>query len=147
MMKCRLLTASIAVWLLAGCGAAPPGAEPILLDRVNCSRCGMLISSDDHSAQSQAHGRSTRFFDDIGCLASDPDADAADANRYVRLVSGAWATTGSAWFARSATTKTPMDYGILAFATEDEARAANRDGQAHDWPAIVTLAKTKRVNA
>ena len=103
----------------------------------------MLISSDAHSAQSQAHGRSTRFFDDIGCLATDPDADAADANRYVRLVSGAWATTGTAWFARSASAKTPMDYGILAFATEDEARAADLDGQAHDWPAIVTFAKIK----
>ena len=103
----------------------------------------MLISNDVHSAQSQAHGRSTRFFDDIGCLASDSDADAADANRYVRLVSGAWATTGSAWFARSAGTKTPMDYGMLAFATEDEARAADRERQAYDWPAIVTFAKTK----
>lgn len=103
----------------------------------------MLISSDVHAAQSQAHGRSTRFFDDIGCLAADADAPADDANRYVRLVSGAWATTGAAWFARSATAKTPMDYGILAFATEDEARAADRDGQAHQWPAIVTFAKTR----
>ena len=143
MMKSRVLTASIAVWLLAGCGAAPPGPEPIPLDRVNCSRCGMLISSDAHSAQSQAHGRSTRFFDDIGCLAADLDADASDTNRYVRLVSGAWSNTGSAWFARSAATKTPMDYAILAFATEDEARAADRDGQAYDWPAIVTFAKTR----
>jgi hypothetical protein len=103
----------------------------------------MLISSDVHSAQSQAHGRSTRFFDDIGCLATDSDARADDANRYVRLVSGAWSTTESAWFARSASAKTPMDYGIVAFATEEEARAADRDGQAYQWPAIVRLAKSK----
>ena len=103
----------------------------------------MLISNDAHTAQSQAHGRSRRFFDDIGCLATDSDARADDANRYVRLVSGAWATTESAWFARSASAKTPMDYGILAFATEDEARAADRDGQAHQWAAIVRLAETR----
>jgi hypothetical protein len=103
----------------------------------------MLISSDTHAAQSQAHGRSTRFFDDIGCLAADQDARADDANRYVRLVSGAWALTESAWFARSASAKTPMDYGILAFATEEEARAADRDGQAHRWPAIVSFAKSR----
>ena len=103
----------------------------------------MLISTDTHSAQSQAHGRSTRFFDDVGCLAADPDAMAGDANRYVRLVSGAWATTESAWFARSASAKTPMDYGILAFATEAEARAADREGQADQWPAIVSSAKSR----
>lgn len=142
-MKRHVLTASTAVWLLAGCGAAPPGPEPIPLDRVNCARCSMLISSDVHSAQSQAHGRSTRFFDDIGCLAADPDGSADDANRYVRLVSGAWALTEAAWFARSASAKTPMDYGILAFATEDEARAADRDKQAHQWPAIVSFAKSR----
>jgi copper chaperone NosL len=141
-MRWHALTALSAVWLLAGCGAAPPGPEPIPLDRVNCARCGMLISSDIHSAQSQSHGRSTRFFDDIGCLAADSDAHAEDANRYVRLVSDAWSTTDAAWFARSASARTPMDYGILAFATEDEARAADRDGQAYQWPAIVSLAKT-----
>lgn len=142
-MRSRVLTAWIAVWLLAGCGAAPPGPEPVPLDRANCARCSMLISSDTHAAQSQAHGRSTRFFDDIGCLAADADATANDANRYVRLVSGAWATTGSAWFARSASAKTPMDYGILAFATEEEARAADRNGKAHEWPAIVSFAKSR----
>ena len=143
MMRSRVLTAWIAVWLLASCGAARPGPEPIPLDSVNCARCSMLISSDANAAQSQAHGRSTRFFDDIGCLAADPDARADDANRYVRLVSGAWATTEAAWFARSATAKTPMDYGILAFATTDEARAADRDGEAYQWPAIVSLANTQ----
>jgi hypothetical protein len=103
----------------------------------------MLISSDANAAQSQAHGRSTRFFDDIGCLAADGDARGDDANRHVRLVSGAWATTEAAWFARSATAKTPMDYGILAFATTDEARAADRDGEAYQWPAIVSLGNTR----
>lgn len=103
----------------------------------------MVISSETHAAQSQAHGRGTRFFDDIGCLAADPEANMADANRYVKLVSGAWATVDSAWFARSATASTPMDYGILAFATADEARAADRDGQARQWPSIVTLVRTR----
>ena len=103
----------------------------------------MLISSDVHAAQSQAHGRSPRFFDDIGCLAFDADAAADDATRYVRLVSGAWATTEAAWFARSASARTPMDYAVLAFATEEEARAADREGQALEWPAVVSFAKSR----
>ena len=144
MMRLHVLTALSAVWLLASCGATPPGPEPIPLDRVNCARCGMLISSDANAAQSQAHGRSTRFFDDIGCLATDEDARAPDANRYVRLVSGAWATTESAWFARAASAHTPMDYGIVAFATEEEARRADRDGQVYRWPAIVSVATSQK---
>ena len=142
-MPSHLRPAWTALWLLASCGGAAPGPEPVPLDHVNCARCTMLISTDTHSAQSHAYGRSTRFFDDVGCLAADPDASARAANRYVRLVSGVWATTESAWFARSASAKTPMDYGILAFATEAEARAADREGQAHQWPAIVSLAKSR----
>jgi hypothetical protein len=101
----------------------------------------MLISSDANAAQSRAEGQATRFFDDIGCLATEPAAQSDTTSRYVRLASGAWSTAGGAWFARSATATTPMDYGILAFATAEEARAADRDGQAYQWPAIVTLAK------
>ena len=143
MSRPHVVTALSVMWLLTSCGAAPPGPEQILLDRVNCARCTMLISSDAHAAQSQAHGRATRFFDDIGCLAADPDASANDANRYVKLVSGAWSTVDSAWFARSATASTPMDYGILAFASADEARAADRDGKAHEWPSIVALVRAR----
>jgi hypothetical protein len=103
----------------------------------------MLISSDANAAQSQADGQPTRFFDDIGCLAVDSAAQADGMRRYVRLASGAWATTEAAWFARSSTARTPMDYGVLAFATADEARAADRDREAQAWPAIVALAKSR----
>lgn len=143
MMRSRVLTASIAVWLMASCGAARPVPEPIPLDRANCARCGMLISSDANAAQSQTDGQPTRFFDDIGCLAAEPAGHADTTRRYVLLTSGGWATTDAAWFARSLSARTPMDYGVLAFATADEARAADRDRQAHQWPAIVTLAKSR----
>ena len=103
----------------------------------------MLISSDANAAQSQVEGQPTRFFDDIGCLASEPAVQPDSTRRYVRLTSGGWSTADAAWFARSATARTPMDYGILAFATAEEARAADREGQAYQWPAIGALAKTR----
>ena len=136
MMRWRMLTTSIAVWLLAGCGAAPRGPESIPMDRVNCARCGMLISSDANAAQLQRPGEATRFYDDTGCLAADPDARAQDARRYVHLAAGRWETTDAAWFAQPPGVKTPMDYGVVAFATEREAQEAG-GGPPRQWPAIV----------
>lgn len=99
----------------------------------------MLISSDANAAQSREPGQATRFFDDLGCLASDTGARTERTARYVRLASGGWATTEAAHFAKSADAKTPMDHGILAFATADEARAADRDKRGRTWPELVTL--------
>ena len=145
-MKPRPLMAALSAFLIvtcgSSCGGAHGGPEPIPLDRVNCARCGMLISSDANAAQSQTSGQTTKFFDDVGCLAPDEDATKDGVRRYVRA-SDQWVAAEEAWFARSATARTPMDYGILAFATADGARAADRDGQARQWPAIVALAKTR----
>ncbi|MEO5741115.1 MAG: hypothetical protein ABIS29_11020, partial [Vicinamibacterales bacterium] len=93
--------------------------------------------------QSQAPGQAARFFDDVGCLAVDAEARVEGTARYVRLASGGWAAAEAAWFARPSGAQTPMDYGILAFATRDKARAADRDSQARNWPAIVTLVETR----
>jgi hypothetical protein len=102
----------------------------------------MLISSDANAAQSQTSGQTTKFFDDVGCLATDEDATKEGVRRYVRA-SDQWVPAEEAWFARSATAKTPMDYGILAFTDQAEARAADRDGQLHRWPAIVIATTTR----
>ena len=98
----------------------------------------MLVSSDANGAQSRANGEATRFFDDIGCLAGDTRARAEGTVRYVRLTSGGWASTESAWYAISRSARTPMDHGILAFSSREEARAADRENQARPWSAIVS---------
>ena len=80
----RMLSIGLLLWgvtLLTGCTARASGPEPLPVDRVNCARCGMLISSDANSAEALAPDTETRFYDDIGCLASDrsaagPDTDA-----------------------------------------------------------------------
>ena len=142
-MNLNSLTAAVATLILVSCGAGPGGPEPIPLDRVDCARCGMLISSDTNAAQSQTPGRPARFFDDVGCLATDADATAAEAHRYVRVPSGEWVAAEAAWFARPAAARTPMDYGIVAFPTEAEARSADRNSQPLRWPAAVAAAKTR----
>jgi len=103
----------------------------------------MLLSSDANAAQLRAPGEATRFFDDIGCLAGYTEARVEGTVRYVRLASGGWTSTDSASFAVSRTARTPMDHGILAFATSDEARAADRDHQARMWTAIVSHVESR----
>jgi copper chaperone NosL len=99
----------------------------------------MLISSDAHAAQAHEAGQETRFYDDIGCLAADARSRHDKAVRYVRLASGAWSAAEDAWFARPLGVKTPMDYGVVAFATKDDAQQQARDHQAHGWSAIVKV--------
>ena len=142
-MKRRLLAASIAALLLTTCGGRRDGPEPIPLDRVNCARCGMLVSSEANAAQSRAPGEASRFFDDIGCLAADAKSRGEGTMRFVRLASGGWSPAESAWFALSRDARTPMDYGILAFDKEESARAADREQQARRWPAVVQYAEAR----
>jgi hypothetical protein len=102
----------------------------------------MLVSSDANGAQSRAPGEATRFFDDIGCLAADSRSHESNVVRYVRVTDG-WAPADSAWFAISSNARTPMDYGIVAFERADQAEAADRDGQARRWPAILSYVEAR----
>ena len=139
----RLWAAWIAALLLANCGGTHDGPEPIPLDRVNCARCGMLVSSDANAAQSRAPGEATRFFDDIGCLAADVASRPAGTARYVRLASGGWTAADAGWFALGHGTRTPMDYGVLAFLSRDEAAGADRNGRPRSWAAVITHAEAR----
>ena len=65
--------------------------------------------------------------------------------RYVRLADGGgWIAAESAWLAVSASSRTPMGHGILAFSTESAARAADRQGRVHSWSEIGHLAAGER---
>ncbi|RPI57620.1 MAG: hypothetical protein EHM55_01155 [Acidobacteria bacterium] len=98
----------------------------------------MLVSSDANAAQSRVPGEATRFFDDVGCLAADTKSRAEGTTRYVHLASGGWISTDTAFFAVGHLTRTPMDYGVLAFGSRSEAEAADRDGRARLWPDVIT---------
>jgi hypothetical protein len=96
----------------------------------------MLVSSDANAAQSRAPGESTRFYDDLGCLAAGSTSQAEGTVRWVRLASGGWASTESAWFAVTGM-RTPMDYGIVAFESRDQAQASDREGEPRRWAAVI----------
>jgi hypothetical protein len=103
----------------------------------------MLVSSDANAAQSRVPGEATRFFDDIGCLAVDAHSRAEGTVGYVRLSSGDWGSVEAASFAISHGTRTPMDYGIVAYDRPDQAKAADRDGKTRAWRDVVTYAEAR----
>jgi hypothetical protein len=105
-----------------GCATGAASPEPVPLDRVECARCGMLISAEAGSAQITAAGTDTRFYDDVGCLAADWREHAAKGHAFVRT-SGGWTEAGAALFARPAGTRTAMGSGIVAFASAGDAQA------------------------
>lgn len=135
----RAALVACAAVLLAGCGVRGNGPEPLPLDRVDCARCGMLISSDANAAEAIVPGGGTRFYDDIGCMAGDPAAANAGVERFVRLADGTgWIPADAAYFAASAAV-TPMAHGLVAFASEGGAVAADRDARPRRWDEVARM--------
>lgn len=129
----RRLSPALALLLLAAaCGSGRLAPLPVPLDRVSCSRCGMLVSDGRTAAQALAAGEEPRFYDDIGCAAADTSLTAA-AEIYVSSGDGKWLPAGQAFYARAADSRTPMGYGFAAFPSASAARSRDKDRQALSW--------------
>ena len=103
----------------------------------------MLISSERGSGEIVSADGDTRFFDDVACLAADwiahartPRGDRA----FVRLPGGAWADASAAAYARPASARTAMGWGVAAFASPADAEAADAGGRAMTFDEVVRLA-------
>jgi len=128
----RLSIALALILLTAACGSGRLAPLPVPLDHVSCSRCGMLVSDGRTAAQALAAGEEPRFYDDIGCAAADTTLPAAGAI-YVSSGAGKWLSADRAYYARAADSRTPMGYGVIAFASPDAARSRDKDGRALSW--------------
>ena len=126
--------------LTSACGRRSLAPEPVPLDRVECARCGMLISNESGGGEIVAPDDDTRFYDDVGCLAADAAERSPASRAYVRLGRAVFVEASGAWFAQPADARTPMGSGIVAFRTADEARAADRAGRALSWPDVMRIA-------
>lgn len=85
----------------------------------------------------------TRFYDDVGCLAADWEADHGDARAFVRIAGG-WSDAQAASFAQPADARTAMGSGIVAFAAAGEARAVDRAGRAMTFDQVVHLSGVRK---
>ena len=122
---------------IAGCTAQARSPEPVPVDRVECARCRMLISTEQGGGQIVSTQEETRFYDDVACLAADWNAHRNNATAYFRLAAGGWIEAKDASFARPAAVQTPMGSGLVAFATIAEARAADAGGRVLTWADVV----------
>ena len=136
----KWLTLTIASLSLAGCAAQARSPEPVPVDNVECARCRMLVSSEAGAAEIVSARDETRFYDDVGCLAADwakRPPSTTNATPFVRIGTGGWADARAAWFGRPASARTAMGSGLVAFATAEEAKAADRDGRALAWDEVI----------
>lgn len=140
----RMLVLMIASLSMAGCTAQARSPEPVPVDRVECAQCRMLVSSDAGSGEIVSAREETRFYDDVGCLIADwshragrDPAFASASTPFVRVLGGGWADARRAWFGRPAGARTAMASGLVAFATEADARAADPSGGVRNWSDVL----------
>lgn len=113
-------------------------AEPVPLDRVECSRCRMLISTDRGAGQIVSGAEDTRFYDDVGCLAADWAEQRNQATPYVRVYKGVWKDARKAVYANHTESRTAMGSGLVAFDTAEEARLLSPDSGILTWDEVVS---------
>ena len=139
-----ILAAAIALGL-AACTQSIPAPRPVELGKTTCAKCRHVVSSLDAAAQAVYADGTARIYDDLGCMATDPEAVRGQAQLYVQLAGGkGWVRVEDITFASPPGTRTPQGFNYLAY-PEDEARQLAPDGWARGWQDLVReLAQARR---
>lgn len=136
------LTVSTAV----ACSARADGPPRIEVDRTPCAHCGMLISEPVFAAAYKAPQGDARVFDDIACLldAASHEQDKSGLRFWFHdAASSEWIDGGIATFVASASMKTPMGGGILAYGDHAAATKAAAEKQGRLIRTIGELLQTR----
>lgn len=127
MKKQVLVLVSLVLILLTACKQQANIEEPptILYGQDVCDRCGMIISEETYAAAYWTKDGDARRFDDIGgMLAYIAEEQEEIASHWVHdFPSGEWIRAEEATFLIDSDLKTPMGFGIAAFADEEQAVA------------------------
>lgn len=116
--------------LLTGCASGPVDLEAdpkVRLGEERCAFCTMSIDDARFAAAWRTPSGAEKHFDDIGCMvdAYRKDGPAEGTRFWVHDYRGAaWLKADSATYVVSSTIRTPMAYGVAAFASAADATAA-----------------------
>ncbi len=119
--------AAPALWALATRSGDESGPPELAYGRDRCEQCGMILS-DPRFAAATRQGSTVHRFDDIGCLVRH-SGDALASGRARGFVHDAvvetWIDAPGARYVRSPAIRTPMNYGVAAYAEEASAHQAH----------------------
>jgi len=121
MYAARLIVVCVAVASLAACNRELKPAD-VVLNEDACAQCRMAVSQIKFAAQVVEPGGMPFFYDDIGCMFIDI-ATGARKTGYAAFVAdfetSAWIPACDAFYVKSSAVKSPMGYGIAAFAAKE----------------------------
>ena len=132
---------------LAGsmCGGRVPAPQGVSLGHSKCARCGGILYSLEGAGQAVYQDGTVRYYDDLGCMATDPEALKGQAQLYVQMAGAkGWVRVEDITFASGAGALTARGYGYLAY-PEEESRRLAPDHWARGWSDLVKeLANRKK---
>ena len=128
----------------AMCSRAVPAPQGVSLGHAKCARCGGILFGLEAAGQAVYPDGTVRYYDDLGCMATNPEALRGAAQLYVQLAGAkGWVRVEDINFAAPPTAQTARGYGYFA-APEEEARQLAPDHWARGWTNLVNeLAKKK----
>ncbi len=128
MTRITILLVALALATVACTPDTAEGGPPeIAYGRDLCMQCGMIISEVRYAAAYRLADGTERVFDDLGGLLTygTEHAELDTADVWVHDVdTEEWIPASQAWYVITGDSRTPMGYGIVAFADPARASAA-----------------------
>lgn len=120
----RILIIALSIVLLAACGEKTYEPREVNAETDVCQICNMSITHVDYAAQAVLKNGDQVVFDDLGCLMDYISQNGEDeiGASYIRAAnSSQWLNIKEAVYIYSEDYWTPMNYGVLAFDSQEEA--------------------------
>lgn len=115
------IAAAVSLVLLAACGGEADGPAPLDTENEACAWCRMSVSDLRFAAQLTAPAHEPRSFDDAGCL-RDWLKEPRETAPWTAWVSDhrtkEWVKAADALFVLNPAVQTPMNSGLVAWASE-----------------------------
>jgi hypothetical protein len=119
------------------CGGSVPAPLAVSLGHSKCAKCGRALYTLEGAAQAVFRDGTVRYYDDLGCMATDTEAIRGASQLYVQMAGArGWARVEDVAFAKPPDKETAHGYGYLPY-PEDEARRVAPDRWARGWSDLV----------